>query len=279
MTHHCRMLAGLAALVFFHAPAVQAAQSYDNCTGFIDALPATISTQGTWCLRHDLTTAVTAGAAITIATNNVTVDCNDFKVGGLAAGPSTQVTVRHCSLRGFYRGIYLTGSTLDNTGGHLVENNRLDNNTRTGIRVDGEGSIVRGNVVRDTGGSTAARGIAYAINTVGNVDIHDNTVSGVAPLADGTGSAISFGIRVDGSTGGSIEHNRVRGLTSLGTGNASAIATFTGFYNSLRDNHVIGPGDAGLSCNGAMESAKGNNVFDFTNSMPGCDDDGGNTIL
>ncbi|HEY0661599.1 MAG TPA: hypothetical protein VGD21_09825, partial [Lysobacter sp.] len=60
------------------APA-QAAQSYDNCTGFIDSLPATITTQGTWCLRKDLSTAMSSGNAITIATNNVTIDCNDFK--------------------------------------------------------------------------------------------------------------------------------------------------------------------------------------------------------
>ena len=36
------------------APAAQAAESYDNCTGFIDSLPATISTHGVWCLRKNL---------------------------------------------------------------------------------------------------------------------------------------------------------------------------------------------------------------------------------
>src|SRR5690348_2627551 len=39
----------------------RAAQSYDNCTGFIDSVPATVSTQGTWCLRHDANTAITSG--------------------------------------------------------------------------------------------------------------------------------------------------------------------------------------------------------------------------
>jgi len=93
-----------------------AAQSYDNCTGFITSLPATISTQGTWCLNKDVSTAVTSGAAITIAANNVTLDCNDFKLGGLAAGLTTQavgvyaldrfnISVRHCNIRGFYFGI------------------------------------------------------------------------------------------------------------------------------------------------------------------------------
>ena len=57
------------------ATSAYAAQSYDSCAGFIDSLPATITTQGTWCLRGDLATSVTSGNAITIATNNVTIDC------------------------------------------------------------------------------------------------------------------------------------------------------------------------------------------------------------
>ena len=32
-----------------------AAESYDGCTGFIDEIPATITIQGVWCLRQDLT--------------------------------------------------------------------------------------------------------------------------------------------------------------------------------------------------------------------------------
>src|SRR6185369_13051491 len=86
---------------------VRAAESYDNCVGFVDSVPAVIATQGTWCLRHDLSTAITAGNAITIATNNVIIDCNDFKLGDLSAGAGTQAvgvqatdrlntTVRHC---------------------------------------------------------------------------------------------------------------------------------------------------------------------------------------
>src|SRR4249920_1444376 len=80
----------LAMLFFLCGPRLaHAAQSYDNCTGFITSLPATISTQGTWCLKQDLATAVTTGSAILINTNNVTIDCNDFKLGGLGAGLAT----------------------------------------------------------------------------------------------------------------------------------------------------------------------------------------------
>ena len=69
-----------------------AAESYDNCAGFITSLPAVISSQGTWCMKQDLATAVTSGFVITVATNNVTIDCNNFKLGGLAAGAGTQAS-------------------------------------------------------------------------------------------------------------------------------------------------------------------------------------------
>lgn len=39
-------LALLPAMSF--APRLHAAESYDSCTGFIDSIPATISTQGVW---------------------------------------------------------------------------------------------------------------------------------------------------------------------------------------------------------------------------------------
>src|SRR4249920_3646904 len=78
------------AILLVVAPAVShAAESYDNCTGYIDALPAVIASQGTWCMRHDLTTSISSGNAISVLTNNVTIDCNDFKLGGLAAGAGT----------------------------------------------------------------------------------------------------------------------------------------------------------------------------------------------
>ena len=83
-------LSFLVLLLFLCGPrAAHAAQSYDNCTGFITSVPAVISTQGTWCLKQDLATAIASGNAISVNANNVTLDCNDFKLGGLAAGAGT----------------------------------------------------------------------------------------------------------------------------------------------------------------------------------------------
>src|SRR6188472_3928576 len=92
--------------------AVHAAESYDNCTGFITSLPAVISTQGTWCFKQDLNTSISSGSAISVNTNNVTLDCNNFKLGGLLAGPNSStigvysfngrqnIAILNCSIRG-----------------------------------------------------------------------------------------------------------------------------------------------------------------------------------
>src|SRR4249919_1254017 len=141
----------LLALCLLAPRAAHAAESYDNCTGFITSVPTVISSQGTWCLKQDLATAMTTGVAITIATNNVTIDCNDFKLGGLAAGLGTtaygifssnhlNTTVRRCNIRGFYVGLDLGGVS---SGGNVAEDNRLDGNVNIGIWMEGDGSVVR----------------------------------------------------------------------------------------------------------------------------------------
>jgi len=198
----------------------EAAESYDNCTGFIDTVPTTISTQGTWCLRHNLSTAITSGEAITVAANNVTIDCNDFKLGGLAAGngSTTQgiaavnrqnIIVRNCAIRGFYIGV----NFLDGGAGHLVEDNRLDNNLFVGIAVDGDNNLVRGNQVHDTGGAT---GLTTTLAMVVTGDVVDNTVSGVF------GGPSLYGIRAFGE-GNEIRGNRVRNIAHTETEDVSYI--------------------------------------------------------
>jgi hypothetical protein len=59
-----------------------------ECT-VITSLPYTISTQGIYCLKGNLATNMTSGNAIEIGTNNVVIDLNGYKIGGLAAGSGT----------------------------------------------------------------------------------------------------------------------------------------------------------------------------------------------
>ena len=265
------------------AKPAHAAQSYDNCAGTITSLPAVINSQGTWCMKQHLATAIASGNAITVNTNNVTIDCNDYKLGGLAAGAGTQavgiyanahsnVTVRHCNIRGFLRGLFFLGTGA----GHVVEDNRFDGNTYFGIIVAGDGSVIRRNRVTDTGGTTVAT-IAAAIYGEGNVDILDNTVSGIAAT---TGSnADAWGIETVNDPNGRVIGNGVAGLVHDGTGKVYGIMMFGPGHLVLRDNDLSGDGSVGsvgINCYDSQGTAKDNVTTGFATGIYACSDGGGN---
>jgi parallel beta-helix repeat protein len=231
--------------------AARAAQSLDTCAGFIDALPATISTQGVWCLRHDLSTNIASGNAITIAANNVTIDCNDFKIGGLAAGNASvarginantrqNVTIRRCNIRGFLVGIDIEGGA-----GHLVEDNRLDNNLASGIYVytyPDLNNLIQRNRVYDTGGSA---GNTESFGIRATADAVDNTVYGV--FADKSGGYL-FGIYLIGD-GTDARGNKVSGFVSTATQGGSITGADgiygNNWYHRISGNQIAGPGGTG----------------------------------
>jgi len=257
----------------------RAAESYDNCTGFIDALPAIISSQGTWCLRDDQATAVTMGYAILVKANNVTIDCNHFKIGGLGGGAATSatgilatgwsnVTVRHCNIRGFFSGVHLNAAN----GGHLVEDNSFDGNTMFGLQVSGPGATVRRNQVTDTGGSSVLTSHAIGIHANGGVDVIDNTISGVAPIGE---NASPYGVLVSNNGDASIVGNRVRDLASSGTGVPHGIQYGGPGRLVIHDNHVLGPGPTvaggiGIECQDNLATARGNVVAGFETGVAAC---------
>jgi parallel beta-helix repeat protein len=263
----------VAALLLFSllatTPAARAAESYDNCNNFIDTLPATISTQGVWCLRHDLSTNLTSGAAITINANNVTVDCNDFKLGGLAAGDGSltkgiyasnrqNATVRHCNVRGFRDGI-----ALMNGAGHLIEDNRFDNNLEHGILVLGSDNTVRRNMVFSTGG---APGVTSPTAIQVYADVIDNTVSGVFGVTD---NVQPYGIYVM-SKNSEIRENRVRGLAPAGIGIAYGIAV-SGAASTVVDNRVAnGVSIAGTAIYNANGFCSGNTAAGYVTAFYDC---------
>ena len=264
-------------------PCAFAAESYDNCTGFITSVPTTISTQGTWCLKDNLATAITSSAAITIATNNVTIDCNHFKVGGLSAGAGTKATgilvdnrlnavIRNCNVRGFYIGAALSG------GGHVVEDNRIDSSTWTGILLGGDGSVARRNHVINVGGSTTKL-TAYGISTTGLVDVVDNTVAGITATTGTESNA--YGIYTTSDAGGSVNGNRVRDVLPAGSRAPFGIYTVGAVRMTLRNNDVAGDmssGGIGIRCGGTGNRVRNSTVSGFATSLSGCGDGGGNDL-
>lgn len=197
-------------------PAQRAFAETSNCTE-IASLPAAINSQGVFCLRRDLSTSITTGNAIAISANNVTIDCNGWKIGGLGGGPGTRaigihaegrknVAIRNCGVRGFEIAIALGG---EGSAYHLVENNRIDLSTQTGVEVAGDGYTVRGNRLYDIGDST---GNATGIAAYGSGSVIDNTVQGV--LGGVSLGEHGYGIDVDAPGGAFVSGNRV--LNSVG---------------------------------------------------------------
>lgn len=272
------LLAGVACLSV--APGTARAETYHTCEGFIDSLPATISTQGVWCLRENLGTNINSGNAITIATNNVTIDCNGFKIGGLAAGDGSEArgiyadnrqnaTVRHCNVRGFQFGIWLKGGA-----GHVVEDNRLDNNLVHGIRVSGDNNLVQRNLVYDTGGSTRT---GLGIGIAASADVIDNTVAGVFGVFPSTSVQ---GIYAYGH-GNTVRNNRIRGLQASGSGNAIGIWS-KGNSMTIDGNQIAAAtgGGNGTGIDGTASTVCSNNVvIGFSAAISECVDAGDNTSL
>ena len=280
-------------LLALAAPA-RAAESFQSCSGTILSLPAVISTQGTWCMKSDLSTSMATGRAITVEAGNVTIDCNGYKLSGLAAGRATQtlgvyatdrvsVTVRNCNIRGFLDGVHLTGggsSAYEVGGSHLVEDSRFEANRRTGIMVVGVGSVIRRNIVVDTGESTAP-GVtrATAIHMYQGGDIVDNYVWGVMSDED---EVATVGIDyVSNGISTSIVRNSVHlpmngsadsayGIRRQGTGGVAIVG------NQV---HVHGYAQTtvGIQCQYTVgQVAKDNVVTGMLTKLETCTDGGGN---
>ena len=229
----------LLALLLAAAPS-GAAESLAGCNGTIGALPAVIAAPGVWCLDKDLATSISSGNAIDIQADNVTIDCNGFKLAGrmdavpqdaaTARGIYTyqrrHVSIRNCRVSGFFIGVVLSGT------GHVVEDNRFQRSSFRGIHVDGTGNAVRRNGVYDTGNHPDAALLAYGIHA--SADVIDNTVIG---MRTGSGGG-RFGIVLNGlatvATG-----NRVEGTD---TGIVSR-----GQRNLLRGNRVVAIDGSGPS--------------------------------
>ena len=255
-------------------PTARAAESLDACGGrYVDSLPAVISTPGVWCLRKDLSTAMSSGNAITINTNNVTFDCNGYRVGGLAAGDGSttygvsvasrqNVTLRNCTFRGFFTGASMSGS------GHLVEDNRFDDMLSAGLIITGDGHMVRRNQVIDTGGWSEG---GNSVGIVAGADVLDNIVSNVFTSA---GSAI--GIRQVGDLA-RIRGNTIRGLQPGGANGAYGIQV-AGEEVAIEDNLVALRLDTvGVGVQGHIGSmCSGNKVANFSIGYSNCIDGGGN---
>ena len=239
------VLAGLAGLA-----GTARADETTLCNTFITAVPFTITAQGHYCFNRNLSTGMTTGNAITINVDYVVLDLNNFKLGGGSAGLGTNtvgvfsrnhrnVTVRNGNIRGFKYGVQLIGTFAGNI---VIENNVLDGNTIVGAQTDGDSSVVRNNLVTNTGGSTTFTGWGtYGIyadysdtasGSWGTSVARDNVVTNTF-ATDATGHATG------GIAAGIADHN----IVALGN---TATSVNNGMWAEVcRDNTVLTSGVGG----------------------------------
>jgi len=270
--HPAKLAASLLVLLALALGATPARAETVNCTA-ITALPAVITVQGVYCFTGNLATAITSGNAIDIQTNNVVLDLNGFKLGGLAAGTGTgavgihasnrqNITIKNGTIRGFAEGIFLPG---DASQGHVIEGTRADQNTVEGIDVRGTGAIVRNNQVVATGGTTAfgPNASAFGIVVLGSgARVLNNDVIDTVPRGTGTGYAI-FVSAQDMVVEGNRLSNATEGVSLQGVGDALVV--------NNRFTTMLG----GIICDSGGAKFRDNLTSNVTFSFP-CGTDAGN---
>ena len=252
-----------AALILAAAAFVPSADAGETtlCNAYITSLPYTITTQGHYCFDRNLSTAMTAGAAITVNANFVLLDLNNFKLGGGAAGLGTDtvgvlatdrsnLTIRNGNIRGFKYGIVVEGTNGDSATNIVIENNVIDGNTTAGILAVGKGVIVRDNLVSNTGGTTgAALCSGTTISGIAQID-RTCTVAGHSwdvvrnIVSDTVGAQFGIGIFPRATASSTAVENIIRGVSGA---NAYGIRN-EGTDGVCKDNIVQGVAAAYVLC-------------------------------
>lgn len=212
---------------FLSSPEGVGADDFRACRPISAPLPAEITETGKYCLSGNLSTSMLGGAAIFIRASNVVLDLNGFVLEGLANHEDTSaagvtndffarpqdITIRNGTVRGFFEGIGLWGSNV------TIEGIRADRSSFRGIRVNGDGAVIRDNQVTATGGTRVggslffpARGIAVGGSAP---RVLNNDVTGIRNDV----SAKATGIEL-GGVGGLVINNRIvtveRGIEFIG---------------------------------------------------------------
>lgn len=234
-----------------------------NCTA-ISSAPYIISAPGFYCLTADLTTNNPSSGfyAISIQADNVVLDLNGHRIGGVAAGAGTQaigitavdkryITIRNGSIRGYRVGISAGDSNqfgATTAQGWLIENLRLDQNTYIGIFLAAKNSIARNNRIIATGnGSTPSSTEAVGIYAAGhNIRILENDITQLSASFGGV-----IGIWMNYANGAFVSGNRISDLSSPSW--ATAIEVYAADQGIIRHNSMLlasAPSSTGLALSG-----------------------------
>lgn len=292
MQPHPLILSSLALLML--AASLHARAETTECT-VIDTVPYVISSAGVYCLKSKLVSAMGTGSAITINTNNVTLDMNGYRLGGRQAGDTStakgiyalnrkNIHIRNGTIRGFFLPISLTDSSSPPSisEGHLIEDMLVESSYSGGILVRGNNSTIRNNRIFHSGYTAATTGnyVPSGIDTRGSgVRIIDNDIHHTFGRNNGGGKGISAA-RGDNLI---ILGNRI--TETLGENGLGMYGIYTGTGSDrilIKDNVISNAtqtGTVAIRIDGSSnELCIGNTILNFASAYPGCTDGGGNVV-
>lgn len=254
------------------------------CQPAVTRVPFTIASPGVYCLVHDLASAATTGAAVTIVADNVFLDLRGYTLDGSGAGTGTQaigissfgrsgVTVTNGTIKGFHTGIEI--ASAPGTRGNVVRGVRADRNTSVGISVGGTGAVIRDNLVVETGGSTLLPNPrAYGISAYGapgalvaNNDVVDTKNDDAA--------SYEYGIWVGNSDDVVVEGNRVRNPVPSAAYAFGILLSFSK-NGQVVDNRISGASEGLVYVSGSSGKFRGNLTDNVGLAFTGGTDAGGN---
>lgn len=257
-----------------HVAFAQAAGPCVDITG----LPATIAQPGKYCLASDFTLNSATVKAITVAANDVTLDCQGHSIRnaatsntgtaeGVYAYARNSVTVKNCRIQGgFANGIsFMQDNAASNKNYYInIENNYIAGAYSHGIRAFGSAIEIRNNRVYDIGGqaNTYAFGIRVGGSTLASAFrfhlVHDNVVAGTnSPYNN------AYGIYSENSVAGLFRMNDVTGTKASNPSFRSYAFRIGGTVNTVSDNHVVGSplsNDTGILASSASTDCYDNNI-------------------
>lgn len=274
------LLSAAIAAATFSFGLISAQAEVTNCTE-ITTLPTTITVPGIYCMKSNLGTNITSGAAITVDANNVVIEMNGWRIGGATAGLGTgadgiqsnnrkNIIIRNGIIRGFLKAIDLRGSS--GSSGHLVEDMLIDGNRHLGIDIQGDGVRILNNTVVNTGpGDATSVAIGIKVEDGRGILIKGNMISGL----EETGQI--FGVRLENTIEAEISDNQVfdinEGFTETG------ISMVGGDQSVVFDNTIIAEFGSGIFDNGinSDDTVCINNRVRADSTLVFCDVEAGNT--
>lgn len=224
---------------------VAAARAETTICTEITGWPFLISAPGVYCLKHSL------AANVSIEASDVVLDLNGHVLEGTVHAFERQnITVRNGTIRGGSTGVQITGA---NSRSHLIERLRISDNASAGIYVQGDGSVVRHNMLLNNGFSASGGAKRGLLVSGDGIHVADNQI--VETGVGATGEVV--GIQIHGS-GVTVERNVISNA-QVGTHNSRGITIWSSGRNSVVNNRVINM-KIGIM-NGACPTCGGTAVF------------------